>query len=108
MRGAICTRGCPQSAPWGYRQLWAHLQGEYDLDGAVRRGIAATRQLAKRQFTWLRQWPELRWIHTDRRGRVIAGDAASKEPAARPLPALEGRGATPSDVLLNYLASGPM
>lgn len=38
----------------GYRQLWKHLQGEWDLDTAIERGIAATRQLAKRQLTWLR------------------------------------------------------
>ena len=38
----------------GYRQLWAHLDGDYDLTEAVRRGIAATRQLAKRQLTWIR------------------------------------------------------
>jgi len=38
----------------GYRQLWAHLAGAYGLDEAVQRGIAATRQLAKRQLTWMR------------------------------------------------------
>ncbi|HEY6483776.1 MAG TPA: tRNA (adenosine(37)-N6)-dimethylallyltransferase MiaA [Steroidobacteraceae bacterium] len=38
----------------GYRQLWAHLDCEYGLDEAVQRGIAATRQLAKRQLTWMR------------------------------------------------------
>ena len=38
----------------GYRQLWAHLVGEYDLAEATRRGIIATRQLAKRQLTWMR------------------------------------------------------
>jgi tRNA dimethylallyltransferase len=38
----------------GYRQLWAHLEGEYDLEEATRRGISATRQLAKRQLTWMR------------------------------------------------------
>jgi tRNA dimethylallyltransferase len=38
----------------GYRQLWAHLAGEYDLAEATRRGIIATRQLAKRQLTWMR------------------------------------------------------
>ncbi|MFM7396162.1 MAG: tRNA (adenosine(37)-N6)-dimethylallyltransferase MiaA [Gammaproteobacteria bacterium] len=38
----------------GYRQLSAHLAGETDLDEAVRRGIAASRQLAKRQLTWIR------------------------------------------------------
>lgn len=38
----------------GYRQLASHLAGEYDLDEAVRRAIAASRQLAKRQLTWIR------------------------------------------------------
>jgi tRNA dimethylallyltransferase len=38
----------------GYRQLWAHLAGAFSLAEAVRRGIAATRQLAKRQLTWIR------------------------------------------------------
>jgi len=38
----------------GYRQLSAHLAGEYDLGEAVRRAIAASRQLAKRQLTWIR------------------------------------------------------
>ncbi len=43
----------------GYRQLWAYFDGEFSLDEAVRRGIFATRQLAKRQFTWLRSEVEL-------------------------------------------------
>ena len=38
----------------GYRQLWAHLEGQCPLHEAIERGIAATRQLAKRQLTWLR------------------------------------------------------
>jgi tRNA dimethylallyltransferase len=38
----------------GYRQAWAHLEGEYDRDELLNRGIYATRQLAKRQLTWLR------------------------------------------------------
>lgn len=41
----------------GYRQLWAHLAGSYPLDVAVARALAATRQLAKRQMTWLRSMP---------------------------------------------------
>ncbi|WP_036249228.1 tRNA (adenosine(37)-N6)-dimethylallyltransferase MiaA [Methylobacter sp. BBA5.1] len=39
----------------GYRQVWAYLSGEYDYDTLVEKGIVATRQLAKRQFTWLRR-----------------------------------------------------
>ncbi|MBS0388222.1 MAG: tRNA (adenosine(37)-N6)-dimethylallyltransferase MiaA [Proteobacteria bacterium] len=38
----------------GYRQLWAHCAGETSLQEAVRQAITATRQLAKRQLTWLR------------------------------------------------------
>ena len=41
----------------GYRQTWAYLDGETDLSGLREQGIAATRQLAKRQLTWLRSWP---------------------------------------------------
>ena len=46
----------------GYRQLWAHLDGEGTLDEAVRRAVFATRQLAKRQLTWLRGEPGLEWL----------------------------------------------
>jgi len=42
----------------GYRQAWAHLEGALDLRGLRERGLAATRQLAKRQLTWLRSWPD--------------------------------------------------
>lgn len=48
----------------GYRQMWLYLNGEYSLDEARYRGIVATRQLAKRQLTWLRSWPELLWLDT--------------------------------------------
>ena len=41
------------------------------VEEAVTRGIAATRQLAKRQLTWLRKWPDLAWITTDREGNVV-------------------------------------
>lgn len=43
----------------GYRQVWQYLEGELDYDGMVERSIIATRQLAKRQLTWLRSWPDL-------------------------------------------------
>jgi tRNA dimethylallyltransferase len=49
----------------GYRQLWAHLDGAYDLEEATRRGIFATRQLAKRQLTWLRSEHSLNWLDPD-------------------------------------------
>ena len=46
----------------GYRQLWAHLEGRCTLAEAVERGIVATRQLAKRQLTWLRSEPGAEWV----------------------------------------------
>ena len=49
----------PSMRAVGYRQLWAHLEGRFDLDEAIRRAKAATRQLAKRQLTWLRGESEM-------------------------------------------------
>lgn len=49
--------GLPSIRCVGYRQLWEHLEGLVSLDDAVQRAIAATRQLAKRQLTWLRAQP---------------------------------------------------
>lgn len=40
----------------GYRQAWGYLRGEYDYDNFKQKSLAATRQLAKRQLTWLRNW----------------------------------------------------
>lgn len=60
-RGDLSARHASMRAV-GYRQLWAHLDGEYDLDEAIRRGIAATRQLAKRQLTWLRAERGAQWL----------------------------------------------
>ncbi len=42
----------------GYRQLWSFIEGEVDCSTARMQAIAATRQLAKRQITWLRSLPE--------------------------------------------------
>ncbi len=49
----------------GYRQMWQYLEGEFDHDEMIFRGVCATRQLAKRQLTWLRNWPDLHWLTTD-------------------------------------------
>ena len=43
----------------GYRQVWSYLDGEIDKVTMTEAAIAATRQLAKRQFTWLRSWKDL-------------------------------------------------
>jgi tRNA dimethylallyltransferase len=49
----------------GYRQMWQYLDGKFDHDEMIFRGVCATRQLAKRQLTWLRNWPQLHWLTTD-------------------------------------------
>ena len=46
----------------GYRQAWQHLSGEFDLAELERRGVIATRQLAKRQYTWIRSDPQLKQL----------------------------------------------
>lgn len=66
----------------GYRQVWEYLDGNYDYDTMVNRGIAATRQFAKRQLTWLRaetggEWfasedPDLSSLLTARAAAVVA------------------------------------
>lgn len=49
----------------GYRQMWDYLDGLVSYDEMVYRGIAATRQLAKRQLTWLRSWSDLYWLDSE-------------------------------------------
>jgi tRNA dimethylallyltransferase len=49
----------------GYRQVWQYLSQEVGYDGMVEKGIIATRQLAKRQITWLRGWSSLQNFDSD-------------------------------------------
>lgn len=53
----------PSMRAVGYRQLWAHLDGMYGFDVAVERALVATRQLAKRQLTWLKSEPDLKAVN---------------------------------------------
>jgi tRNA dimethylallyltransferase len=66
----------------GYRQLWAHLEGAYGLEEAGRRAVAATRQLAKRQLTWMRSEPRGEWLDPE------AGQASWIRDISRELAAL--------------------
>jgi len=54
--------GLPSMRSVGYRQAWEYLEGGLTLEAFEQRGIIATRQLAKRQFTWLRSWDQLLWL----------------------------------------------
>lgn len=51
----VLNESMPSIRCVGYRQAWSYLQGEYDYAALQDKAIAATRQLAKRQFTWLRK-----------------------------------------------------
>ncbi|HEY4446152.1 MAG TPA: tRNA (adenosine(37)-N6)-dimethylallyltransferase MiaA [Steroidobacteraceae bacterium] len=69
----------PSMRAVGYRQLWRHLAGQCSLDEAKEQAIAATRQLAKRQLTWLRRRARAQWfdsMHPDVAGKMI--DALSQ------------------------------
>lgn len=57
--------GLPSMRCVGYRQAWSHLAGDCDYNTMVGKGAAATRQLAKRQLTWLRKWSGLDWLDGD-------------------------------------------
>ena len=56
----------------GYRQVWRYLDGDWDYPTMVEKGIIATRQLAKRQLTWLRKWPGVETYDSARDGGRIA------------------------------------
>ncbi|WP_295684436.1 tRNA (adenosine(37)-N6)-dimethylallyltransferase MiaA [uncultured Nevskia sp.] len=63
----------PSMRAVGYRQIWSHLDGDYSLAEAVKRGVIATRQFAKRQMTWLR---------SDRSWTRLEIDEDKQEPVA--------------------------
>ena len=75
----------------GYRQVWAYLDGKSDLGECREKALFATRQLAKRQLTWLRSWPGLTWIWTDAEGHILPRADAAEAP--RELSNDEGSGA---------------
>ena len=52
--------GLPSMRCVGYRQAWEHLDGAYGYDELIEKGQAATRQLAKRQMTWIRGMTQIR------------------------------------------------
>lgn len=54
--------GLPSMRCVGYRQVWEYLDGALERSEMIQRGIVATRQLAKRQFTWLRSWHDVQWL----------------------------------------------
>lgn len=59
------TPALPSMRSVGYRQMWEYLRGETSFEQMVERALAATRQLAKRQITWLRSEKEADWLEDD-------------------------------------------
>ncbi|MDG2035050.1 MAG: hypothetical protein P8J42_00365, partial [Pseudomonadales bacterium] len=55
----------PSMRAVGYRQVWDYLDNKIDRSELLAQGTAATRQLAKRQLTWLRKWPDLHKLSPD-------------------------------------------
>jgi tRNA dimethylallyltransferase len=75
------TPELPSMRAVGYRQVWSYLEGEVDRAAMREQGIAATRQLARRQLTWLRGWG---WVER------LAPEAAEERARRTILTALGG------------------
>jgi len=63
----------------GYRQVHDYLRGEMAFDAMVEKSIAATRQLAKRQLTWMRRWRDLVWMDATEKSFMEAARAHLRE-----------------------------
>jgi tRNA dimethylallyltransferase len=65
------TPDLPALRAVGYRQIWRYLNGDVLFDEMRDTAIAATRQLAKRQFTWLRSWQDLHCLDQPNTARAL-------------------------------------
>lgn len=74
--GAALHADLPALRAVGYRQVWQYLDGQASCQQMEERGIIATRQLAKRQLTWLRGWEGLQWLDAD--ADDLAGQALKR------------------------------
>lgn len=68
------TLDMPSMRSVGYRQVWQYLEDQYDYQTMIDKGIAATRQLAKRQITWLRGWEDLHYVEIDAEITTLASN----------------------------------
>jgi tRNA dimethylallyltransferase len=73
LRDAGCNKGMVSMQALGYKQLMAHLDGEYSLEEAVRIIKRDTRRYAKRQFTWFNAEKRVRWV--DLKGPAVTTEA---------------------------------
>ena len=70
---------CRRFAPWVIGRYGLFLTVKSTWRSAAKRFLAATRQLAKRQLTWLRSWPDLTWLLTDEAGRLVQSSRSAVE-----------------------------
>lgn len=54
----------------GYRQAWQYFKGESSYETMRYKAIVATRQLAKRQLSWLRRWPDAKWFDSNKKNLI--------------------------------------
>ena len=66
------TPTLPAMRAIGYQQIWGYLAGHYTKQTMQEKTIAATRQLVKRQLTWLRHWPQLTCFYSDSQASNLA------------------------------------
>ncbi|HUD41735.1 MAG TPA: tRNA (adenosine(37)-N6)-dimethylallyltransferase MiaA [Dokdonella sp.] len=83
MRPAL-DADAPAMRAVGYRQVWQYLDGETDAAGMRERAIFATRQLAKRQITWLRSELDARWLNPEDERHAQAAEQALVQFLGRP------------------------
>ena len=65
------TPGMPSMRAVGYRQVWQYLEGDIDAATLAERAVVATRQLAKRQLTWLRRFPDVEHLDASPAGMDV-------------------------------------
>jgi len=64
----------PSMRSVGYRQVWRYLQGDIDKNQMIEQSVAATRQLAKRQITWLRSMDDCRMLDPFSESAMLADE----------------------------------
>ncbi len=76
----------------GYKEIFDHLDGRLSLDEAAERIRANTRKYARKQLTWFRKDPQIRWFRPDEKEKIIEWiDKEIKQPPPRPSPSARGR-----------------
>ena len=65
------NRGCNALNTVGYKELFAHFDGQYTLGEAVERIKGNTRRYARKQLTWFRRDPEMTWFHPEEETKII-------------------------------------